>query len=134
MLYNISTGFGVPYCPSADIVFLVSSLYKLRELGVQFIFTDRHAYLVAARFFDDLNSLDQIDWDILQSRDFKRDTKDPGKLDRYMAEALAYREVPVSGLLGLVCYNVQVEEELKKALANRGIELPTIVRPGWYFR
>jgi len=134
MLFNIRTGHGVPSRPNEDIVFLVTSLHKLKEVGVQFVFTDRHAYLNAAEFFADLNSLDRIDWDILQRRDYKHDPEDLEKKERYMAEALVYGRVPLNGLLGFACYNVQVEEELKLALADREIQLPVYVKPTWYFR
>ena len=43
--------------------------------------------------------LDRIDWAILRSRDFKRDPEDPGKFERYQAEALIYKYLPIDGVL-----------------------------------
>jgi hypothetical protein len=44
MLYSIKTGYGdVLRRPSEELVILASSLYKLRSMGVPFLFTDRHA-------------------------------------------------------------------------------------------
>jgi hypothetical protein len=65
-------------------------------MGVQFLFTDRHAYLAAAQFHDGFDDLNQIDWPILQARDFRRDVEDPGKIERYQAEALIHQHMPVS--------------------------------------
>ena len=50
MLYNIKTGIGVPQKPLKDIVILVSSLPRLRQQNIPFVFSDRHAYLRTAQF------------------------------------------------------------------------------------
>ncbi|WP_371329131.1 DarT ssDNA thymidine ADP-ribosyltransferase family protein [Collimonas sp. OK607] len=44
--------------------------------------------------------LREIDWPLLQRRDFKRDADDPRKMERYQAEALLYRHLPIQGVLG----------------------------------
>src|SRR5215469_14169931 len=44
MMYNIHTGYGVPNVPNNEIVILVSSLHRIQELGIQFVFTNQHAY------------------------------------------------------------------------------------------
>jgi hypothetical protein len=87
MLLNIKTGFnGIRMRPLEEVVIFVSSLPKLQELGVTFLFTDRHAALATAQFSSDLAELGRIDWPLLRSRDFRRDPEDPGKLERYQAE------------------------------------------------
>ena len=74
MLFNIRTGWGgIRQRNNDEIVIMVSSLRTLRAENVPFLFTDRHAYLVAAQFYSDLAHLDQIDWDMLQRRDFSFD-------------------------------------------------------------
>src|SRR2546423_1907400 len=65
MLYNIKTGYnGIAVVPMKDIVIYVASLRPLHAEGVQFVFTDQHAKLVTAEYFDDLNDLARIDWNI----------------------------------------------------------------------
>jgi len=67
MMYNIKTGYsGVQQVPNEDIVIVVSSLFRLQDKGFSFVFTDRHAYLFNASFYNTLDKLDQIDWQILQ--------------------------------------------------------------------
>ncbi len=133
MLLNIKTGYnGMKQTPMRDIVILVSSLHRLRELGVQFVFTDRHAYLTAAVFSDDLADLGNVDWKILQARDFKRDPNDLGKMERYQAETLVYQEAQLDVLLGLICYNPQQEAHLNGLVNVAGLNTKVLVRPGWY--
>jgi hypothetical protein len=133
MSLNIKTGRnGVVRRPHDEIVILVSSIHRLRESGIQFLFTDRHAYLSTANFYSDPADLDKIDWDILQRRDFQRDNEDLGKVERYQAEALVYKSMPVEALLGILCYNDAVRASLDKIIGGRGIDLRAVTRPGWY--
>jgi hypothetical protein len=45
-----------------------------------------------------------------------------------------YQRLPIDALSGIVCYNGQVEAELKQMLEARSLELPTVVKPGLYFQ
>ncbi|HEX3125902.1 MAG TPA: DUF4433 domain-containing protein [Thermoanaerobaculia bacterium] len=134
MLLNIKTGYGgVQQRPNHEIVILVSSLFKLEELGVRYVFTDRHAVLNAARFFSRRADLNQVDFELLQGRDFKRDENDPGKFERYQAEALAHLHVPVEALLGVACCTDTVRDELEALTSSAGVSVKIVARPTWYF-
>jgi len=103
MAFNIHTGRNVPKRANSEIIILVTSLPKLKEKSVPFLFTDRHASVPGARFSQDLTHLDRIDWKILQNRDFSRDNDDIEKTSRYQAETLVQKHMPVSSLLGIAC-------------------------------
>ena len=134
MLYNIKTGWGgIRQRNNDEIVILVSSLRTLQAENIPFLFTDRHAYLVAAQFYSDLARLDQIDWAMLQRRDFSYNADDPSKKERYQAEALIHKHLPVGALAGLVCYNDDVLKSLNAALAKRNQTMKVAKKPGWYF-
>ena len=134
MLYNINTGYkGITQHPNSDVVILVSSLPILEENGIRYVFSDRHAKLEAATFYTDQRDLDVIDWQILQARDFRRDYDDLEKIERYQAETLVFRHVPIQALQDIVCYNQTVGEQLAKAIEARNIPLALHVKPGWYF-
>lgn len=133
MLLNIKTGRNVPAVPMRDIVVLVTSLPHLAALGIPFVFTDRHAYLVAARFSSGLAELNRIDWDILTRSDFAYDENDPGKMDRYQAEALIHRRVPIKALTGMICYDEAQRSHLQTLIEQAGQATPVAVRPGYYF-
>lgn len=134
MLLNIKTGHnGMRQTPMKDIVIMVSSLHKLVEFSLPFLFTDRHAYVVAAQFSSDLKDLARIDWRILQARDFKRDPDDPGKTERYQAEALIHSSLPVNGLLGMICYSAAQETHLNGELKKAAVSLKVVSNPDWFF-
>jgi hypothetical protein len=134
MLFNIKTGYnGVPKVPNEEIAIIVSSLRKVSELGIPFVFTDLHAYLNLTEHFTDLAELSRIDWGLLQSRDFKRDNNDLGKTDRYQAEALIWKHLPVSAILGIVCNTEAVRDNMRERAAQLGGTLYIVKRSDWYF-
>lgn len=134
MLYNIHTGRGgVARVTNEDIVILVSSLHRVAELGLPYVFTDRHAYTETANYYNDLRGLGAIDWPLLQQRNFQRDPNDPEKVERYQAEALIYRQVPVGALIGAVCYTPQIKSELDSQAEALGVQLDVHCLPKWYF-
>jgi hypothetical protein len=133
MMYNIHTGYNVLQVPNEEIVILVSSLQKVAELGIPFVFTDQHAHPLMASYFTNLNDLDQVDWDLLNRRDFRHDPDDPGKKERYQAEALIWKHLPVEGLLGICSHSDAIDQGIKQELAKRKIELQTVVKRDWYF-
>lgn len=133
MMKNIHSGRSVPQRPNEEIVILVSSLHRIAELGLPFVFTNAHAFPDWTDYYSDLARLDQIDWPLLQRRDFKRDSEDPRKMERYQAEALIHRHLPVEGLLGLVCYTEAVKNHLDREIQARNLHLKAYARSGWYF-
>lgn len=131
MLYNIKTGYnGIQKQPIEDIVILVSSLHHLKKNGVPFVFTDRHAYLKLAQFTDDLAKLDWIIWKVLQAKNFKKDDMD--KFEKYQAEALVHKKLPLSALLSLVCYNVAVKTEMQQLCDSKGHKVQILTRRNWF--
>jgi hypothetical protein len=134
MLLKIKTGHGgIPRRESREIVFFVSSVHRLREQGVPYVFTDQHAYVAGAEFLANTEDLVKIDWPLLRSRNFQTDADDPGKQARYQAEALVHRHVPVDALLGLACYDEEVKDRLDAMAVEAGVSLFVKVTRNWYF-
>ena len=133
MAYNIKTGFRVKQVANSDIVILCASLHELQKRAIPFLFTDGHALMTGTTFYDDLLKLSQIDWPLLQSRNFKRDLDDLGKFSRYEAEALVHKHLPCDALKGIACYNDSVANSVRADLEQRGVTTPVTAWPRWYF-
>ncbi len=133
MLLNIKTGHGgIRKRTNEEIIILVSSLHVLKDKKIPFLFTDRHAYLNAAQFYSDMAQLDQIDWSKLQQRDFKKNYDDLSRFERYQAEALVHKHLPIDALLGMVCYSESVASSLKGHFAKRDLTVKVAANPTWY--
>ena len=134
MLLNIKTGYGgVTQTPMPEIAILVANLHDLTERGIDFLVTDRHAYLLTAKFVRGLEGLKHVDWSLLQSRDFKRDPNDPGKFERYQAEALIHGELPIAGIRAILCYGPEQERRLQALCAAAGSDTRVLARPECFF-
>ena len=133
MMKNIHSGRGVTQRSNEEILILVSSLHHVKSMGLQSIFTSGHAYPDWTNYYSDLTQLDEIDWGILQHRDFKRDPDDPKKMERYQAEALIFHHLPIQGILGIVCYTETLKLEIERQIQSRGLKLSVYARREWYF-
>lgn len=134
MFFNIHTGWGgIRKRENKEIIVFVSSVHNLIKHNVKFVFTDRHAYLAAANFYTDVKHLDKVDWKILQARSFKQDPDDPGKGERYQAEILVYKRLPLEALLGVVCYNDNSKSRLHEIVRRQNRDVKIVRRSEWYF-
>jgi hypothetical protein len=133
MMFNIKTGHGVKQLPNEEIVIFVSSLAQLARHGVRFVFTNQHAYPLMAEYFTDTAQLDRIDWPLLQSRDFRNDPDDPGRKERYQAEALLWKHVPLAALRGVCCFNRAAERQIAAEIDRRRLSFKVAAQPVWYF-
>jgi ssDNA thymidine ADP-ribosyltransferase DarT-like protein len=131
MLYNIKTGHGgMQKRPVEEIVILITSLHTLKSQGVPFVFSDRHAYLKTALFSNDLADLNWIIWPTLQARNFRKDDLD--RFEKYQAEALIHKHMPLSALTGVVCYNDSVRADMQAAANAHKVTVKIIAQPNWY--
>lgn len=133
MMLNITTGRGgLRRLDRSELVVVVSSIHRLAERNVRYLISDRHAKLETAQLFDTPSALDGLDWERLRARDFHRDPDDPGRFERYQAECLAHRHVPVEALLGLACSGAMEQTSLQQAVAACGQTLPVATRSHWF--
>jgi hypothetical protein len=132
MMFNIVTGRHVTKRSKSEIIIFVSSIHKLRELGLRFVFTNQHAKAAATQFYPEGGSLEDIDWAILRNRDFSRDD-DVGKQVRYQAEALVYQQVPMPAILGISCFDEATKIRIEAMMTTANCELPVYCKPVMYF-
>lgn len=133
MMYNILSGRNVHQRQKDEIVILVSSIPHIERLRLPYVFTDSHAYYQWANYYSDPHDLHRVDWDLLQRRDFKRDPDDPAKFERYQAEALVHRYVPIEGMIGIICHSDAVAAPIQRQVLQRNLSLRVLTKPGWYF-
>lgn len=133
MLYNIHTGVGVRQQSQRDIVYLVSTVERVRQAKCDFVFTDRHAYVANAAYFSDPADLARLDWSLIRGRDFRRDPNRPDKMDRRAAEFLVRHRLPVEGLVGIGSFDEPVADTLRSQVAERSMKIPVKAKREWYF-
>jgi len=133
MLYCIWKGFDVQRRPQKDIIYLISSIEKLHELNIKYIFTDGHSFAAYTQFFNNSGDLNQIDWKTVNLINWSNTPDDPDKKRRKEAECLVYKELPFDALQGIVVYNDEANDYILKVLNKNQITLPVKIISGWYY-
>ena len=133
MLYVLQGGFNsVTKSKPEDIVYLVSSVQKVIDSNLDFLFTNGHAIDGLTDFFTPakIQEVDEIvDFDATAAK-FWVGTPDTDLKRRKEAEFLVAEDLPVTCISGFVVYN----EAAKAKLLGFGIqEEKVIIKKSFYF-
>lgn len=133
MLYVVQNGFNmVPPTPAENIVYCVSSVQKIIDLKLDFVFTDGHAVdgFSSQYTATNIQNIDTIlDKDAINAK-YWRDENDLDRKRRKEAEFLVLGDISQKGILGFITYN----ENAKNTIINFGIDVANIhVKSEFYF-
>lgn len=130
-LYNIYTGKGVAKRKQADIIYLCYKLSGLTTDEFQWCFTDGNAAVIITNFYNDLESLQLIDWKSIETDDFRNHNAD-GDTDRIRkknAEFLVKDTVPSSKLSAIVVYNERAKIKVDNILQKINFVTKVLINP-----
>jgi ssDNA thymidine ADP-ribosyltransferase, DarT len=133
MLYVISRG-GIRYPErQAPMVQLVSTAQAVYASGQQCAFTNGHAIMALSDYFTELASLDQIDWDVMQSR-YWNDTADhPDRKRRRQAEFLVYHRFPWELVAEIGVSDRQTEAQVLQIIGVAAHKPLVRIRSDWFY-
>jgi ssDNA thymidine ADP-ribosyltransferase, DarT len=125
---GVVTGYGDGQRP---IIYLMSSAEAVRDAGLEWVFTEGHAEIAYTDFFNDLNDLDKIDWNVINGR-YWNDTNDfPDRKRKRQAEFLVKRFFPWNLVTHIGVYDQVVADAVAGVLQGQG---PVIqIQRGWYY-
>lgn len=128
MLYMIAHGYGgVEQRPQDDIVFLVCDFQKIKQLGLEYYFTDKNAKIAVANFYKDELDFDKLDWNTIKARDWKNDETDLARKDKKQAEFLVRQHVPVTCLHFIVVKSESRKVYFDELISNLGLSIKVFV-------
>lgn len=134
MLYAIKQGRVKDFDGNQDdIVYFVTSTDKVVDAGLPFVFTDGHAIMFITDFYNDINDLDKVDWDIMKERYWNDTEEDPDRKRRRQAEFLIHEKIGLEHFLGIAVRNERMKEIVEDKVKNYKLDLPVVVRPRFYF-
>lgn len=118
--------------PQEEIIYLISSVEKIIECSLKFFFTDRHAQLDYARFFNKKSDLNSLNWELIKSENWGRYQGTDSK-EIKQSEFLVHLYLPIEGIIGIAVMNQSVEKSVRKMLMNSNREIEVKVKPNFYF-
>lgn len=135
MMFAIERGNVPTYTDGCDnLIYLVTNVDRLVELGLAPLFTDRNAGLILATFSEDPRELDAlIDWDLMRAKYWGNTDEEPDRRERRMAECLVHGRVPWDAFTEVVARTETCAASARDTLASLGKSTPVAVRPSWYF-
>lgn len=135
MMYAIHKGRVPEYADGIDpLLYLVSTVQRLTELGTEVICTDRNAVLDITQFSADPEDLDGlVDWRLMEATYWFNTVEEPDRRERRMAECLAHQVVPWEAFTELVVRTEAREEQALAMLDALEASIPTRVAADWYF-
>lgn len=133
MLYVVQNGFNmVALTPAQNIVYCVSSVQKIMDLQLDFVFTDGHAVDGFSSQFTaaDIQNIDiLLDKNAINAR-YWRDENDLDRKRRKEAEFLVLGDIVQEGILGFITYN----EMAKNTVVNFGADAAKVhIKSEFYF-
>jgi hypothetical protein len=135
MLYVIWRGQVPTYQQGQeDLVYLVSSVDRIRAAGLPAVFTDRNASLGYASFHSDLAQIDEIiDWELMEARIWRDGPEGWDRKERRMAELLVHQIVPCGAIIGVGVIDAGRKALAELILKDLGLATPVRVRRDWYY-
>jgi hypothetical protein len=127
MLFVIARGHQDYHGGQGDIVHLVSSVNTAVALGKPWAFTDRHADLGYASYFDSLDKLGEVDWSVMPLTYWANDeTK-----EKRQAEFLVFNGFPWAAIERIGVRDATIAAKVNALLASG---TPSVaVEPSWYY-
>jgi len=109
---------------------LVSSIETIRATARPWFFTDRHADLGYANQYDTSNKLGEVDWAVMQLRQWGGDTE---VKEKRQAEFLVHDWRPWEAIEVIGVIEQSIATPVKAALAGIGHKPRVEVRHDWYY-
>lgn len=124
MLLMIKNGTPpVEKIPQEDIVFLISTVEKVKQFNLEYVFTDMHAKLALAHFFNDDAGFDSIKWDIVKSLQWKNTEDNRSRKDYKQAGFLVRNYMPVNCITHIGVKTERRKTFFDKMIANLALNI-----------
>ena len=136
MLLNLKTGRVPGYDEGQEpLMYLKSTVQTVTNGGSRFVFTDGHGLATFTSWFDDLNDLSNVDWNLVSARYWADKPEDNDRQRRKQAEFLLWQECSWQWISEIGVLNAGA-----KARVHAGLDKfphchrPQVnVQPGWYY-
>jgi len=134
MLYKIYKGtVDNIKCSQSTVIYLISSVEEIITNKLEFVFTDRHAYQQYANFFNDINGLNKLDWNVIKAKNWANNIQDNDRMSRKQAEFLVYNFLPVNCIINIGVYNKTTLKIVETVIKQNNLNIPVSFKPDWYY-
>lgn len=116
-----------------EVVHLVAEAESVKNSQLIFAFTDGHAIMAYSDFYDDLNDLSQIDWQIMREKYWKDTDQDGDRKRRRQAEFLVHQFFPWTLIQEIGVINDKIKTKVETILQNYPYQPSVKKCSQWYY-
>ena len=132
MLYAVHKGHQDYGGGQSEIIHLVTTVRTAIASGRPWAFTDRHAEIQHALYYDSLASLELLEWDAIGARQWGGADKQDVK-EQKQAEFLVHEHVPWTAIALVGVANDLLKGRVEGILRGGSHEPSVQVEPAWYY-
>jgi hypothetical protein len=124
MLLNIKTGHrGITQRPQSELVYLCCRVDDIVANCAEWCFTDGHAKDSMTSFYNDLNDMNNVDWNAVVLQYWFPIQTFLDRQTKKQAEFLVKNEVPVKCISGLIVYDQNAHNIIHAILRKHNIQI-----------
>jgi hypothetical protein len=133
MLGAIYKGYVEGYDEGQEpVIYLCTTADEVLKSDLVSCFTDGHAIEELSDFFENIDDLDKLDWEAIDSWRWKK-TDDPDRMRRKQAEFLVYDFFPIGLIKHIGVINEKMGVKVRAILEAHGVRMPVRIERKWYF-
>jgi hypothetical protein len=136
MLLKLKTGQVAGYNDGqAPLIYLVASAQALANANCRYVFTDGHGLATFTSWYDDLASLDRVDWNLVGELYWADTLQDNDRQRRKQAEFLVWQSCQWPLITEIAVLSPAVRVQVLATLNRHPMRnVPQVtVRPDWYY-
>lgn len=136
MLLNLKTGRVPGYGEGqAPLIYLLTTAQAVQQAGCRFVFSDGHGLAGFTDWFDDLDRLDEVDWNIVGARYWSDQPDDNDRQRRKQAEFLVWQSLDWSQIRGIAVLNMSMKQRVEGILGQfpQRSQPKVAIKADWYY-
>jgi hypothetical protein len=136
MLLQLKTNRVAGYTEGQQpLIYLASTAQTIVTSKCRFVLSNGHGIAAFTQWFDDIDRLDEVDWDMVYQRYWSDNVDDMDRQRRKQAEFLVYRFCPWTLIQEIGVVNNEAKSRVNAVLNNydESVRRPVNVRGAWYY-
>jgi hypothetical protein len=134
MLYAIKQGKVIGYTTGQNtIIHLVTTVQRIDQAGKRWTFTDGHGIMSLTDFYDDLDMLGKVDWNVMSTTYWNETEADPDRPRRRQAEFLVHDFCDWELIKGIGVNTLKMKSKVEELIASDAYRPIVKVKPDWYY-
>lgn len=134
MLLQLCTGRVAGYDEGpSPLIYAVSTIGAIIAARLPYVFSDGHGIATFTDWFDDIEDLDSVDWDVVPLRCWSDTISDPDRQRRKQAEFMVHKFCPWTVVQEIGVYDDVAEDRVQGIIGSYSVKTPVQIQKQWYY-